>query len=276
MFGYYHASLVTEFIVGRFGIGAMRSILTDLSAGKPVETALASRTMPLDELEPAFLEYARKIAADYGPGLDWKPLEDDEYIAYREDPAAWVAANPTRYSAVMMRVAQLTEEGNWAESKSLLEKIIAAEPNNREPFNPYQSLALACRGLGDTEGERAALTKLLELDANASEAAARLLEIDATSVEADRMLATNPFQEKAYRTLATTAQTAGRPEIARDALFSLLALEPRDAGRLHFELATLLRDTDRNQARRQVLKALEENPRFEAALEFLVSLPSEP
>lgn len=279
MFGYYHASLVVEHIVRTYGIGAMRSILGDLSTGQPVSDAITKHTKPPAELEKSFLEFARKIAAAYGPDLDWSPLDDDEYVAYRDDPAAWVAANPNRYAAAMMRVSALTEERKWQESKDLLEKIIAAEPANREAFNPYWSLALACRGLGDEAGERAALTKLLSIDSNVSDAAARLLELGGTlsaaerAAHGDQMLQTNPFQEKAYRTLAAAAKEAGDAGRTREALESLLALEPRDSGRIHFDLATLLRKSDPGESRRQVLKALEENPRFQAALELLTTFP---
>jgi len=282
MFGYYHASLVAEFLVGRFGIETMRRSLADLSAGKPLEEALAKRTLPLAELETAFQEHAKKIAAAYGPDLDWKPLTDDEYLAYRDDPAAWVSAHPKRYAATMMWVSKLTEDKDWKQAKALLEKLIAAAPDNREEFNPYWALSLVSRGLGDENGERAALSKLVQIDANASEAAARLLELSALLppterlAAAGRMLGTNPFQEQAYRTMVTAAKETGDVGRSREACVSLLALEPRDASRLHYELATLLRESDPKAARREVLKALEENPRFQLALEFLVRLPPSP
>ncbi|RYD44041.1 MAG: tetratricopeptide repeat protein, partial [Verrucomicrobiaceae bacterium] len=96
MLGYYHASLVAEYIVRTFGIEAMRSILADLSNGKPVADAIAKHTKPIEELEKSFLDYAKKIASGYGPDLDWSSLSDEEYVAYRKDPAPWVAANPKR------------------------------------------------------------------------------------------------------------------------------------------------------------------------------------
>ncbi|MES2922711.1 MAG: tetratricopeptide repeat protein [Verrucomicrobiota bacterium] len=280
MLGYYHASLVAEFVVERFGIAAMRSILVDLSAGKSIEMALSKRTLPLPELETAFLDRAKKIAAAYGPDLDWSPLTDEEYVEYRKDPATWVAAHPKRYAAAMMWISKLTEEGKWPDAKTRIEALIAAEPNNREEFNPYHALSLACRGLGDEAGERTALKKLLEIDSNASEAAARLLQISGKVsaperlADGQRMLETNPFQEQAYRTLIAAAKETGAP--ASDAYLSLLALETLDAGRLRIELAKILRDSDRDESRRQVLKALEDNPRFEAALEFLVQLTKSP
>lgn len=281
-FGYYHASLVVDFLVGRFGIETIRAFLADLAAGKPLEQALANRTLPLAELEAAFQDYAKKAAAAYGPNLDWSPLSDAEYLDYRKDPAAWVAARPKRYAAAMMQISQLIEDKDWKSAKAGLEPIIAAEPDNRESFNPYQALAQACRGLGDAAGERAALTRLMEIDSNASESAARFLELSvplpaaARLAAADRLLETNPFQEQAYRTQIAAARQTKAVARAREACVSLLALEPRDAGRLHYELAVLLRDSAPNEARREVLKALEENPRFEVALEFLVQLPPAP
>ena len=187
MFGYYHASLVVEFLIGRFGVETMRSLLADLSAGKPLEQAWQNAHLPLAELETAFQEHAKNTASAYGPDLDWTPLTDEEYIAYRDDPAAWVSAHPKRYAAAMMWISKLTEDKDWKQAKALLEKVIAAEPDNREQFNPYQALSLVCRGLGDEAGERAALTKLLQIDSNASEAAARLLELSKSLPAAERL-----------------------------------------------------------------------------------------
>ena len=139
-------------------------------------------------------------------------------------------------------------------------------------------LAAACRYLGDTAGETTALLKLLELDANAAEAAARLVELAGPIGAEERLerahglLAINPFSESAYRLIAATSPG----EIGNKALDSLIALEPLDLGRLHYELAVHLADKDPEAARRHVLKALEDNPRFQIALEFLVSLPSRP
>ncbi|MBC8125909.1 MAG: tetratricopeptide repeat protein, partial [Gloeobacteraceae cyanobacterium ES-bin-144] len=136
LFGYYHASLVAEFLIERFGITSLNAFLGDLSAGKPFDQALAARTLPLAELDAEFAAYAKKTAAAYGPDLDWSPLSDEEYLSYRKDPAAWVSAHPKRYASAMMWISKLSEEKNWKQAKSELEKIIIAEPNNREPYNP--------------------------------------------------------------------------------------------------------------------------------------------
>ena len=266
MLGYYQSSLVVEFIIDRFKIEGMRRILNDLSGGISLEKALTSHTLPLSELNSEFKNFARALAGAYGPGLDWSPISDTEYKEYRDDPEKWVAANPKRYTTTMMLAAKFLEEGNWTEAKILAEGIIREVPDNREEYNPYEVLAAAHKGLGDARGERAALLKLYSLDANRSEAAARLLKIEGSDArDADRLLEINPFQDQAYRNLA-------KANASPEDYGSLLALEPRDASRLHYELAVILKETDPETAIRHTLQALEDNPRFKLALDLLVTL----
>lgn len=270
MLGYYQSSLVVEFIVGRFGFESLRRILNDLASAVPLEKAFATYSLPLSELNSEFEKFARKLAQAYGSELDWTPLTDTEYKEYRDAPEKWVSANPKRYAAAMMLSSKFLGEGKWEEARNLAVSMIRSAPDNREDFSPYEVIADACKGLGDTAGERAALLRLYTLDANRSEAAARLLKLDgADSTDADRMLETHPFQDQAYRILAKETTSRGAYE-------SLLGLEPRDATRLHYELAMILRETDPKAARRHVLQALEDNPRFTLALDLLVSLKKSP
>jgi len=278
MLGYFQGSLVVEHLFERFGVEKMQAVLKEISSGTPMPEAFLKHMTPSEAIEDSFKAYVTAKAKAYGGKLDWRPLADDEYRAYREDPAAWVAKNPNRYAAVMLLAAKSAEDGKWKDAKELLERIISAEPGNHEESNPYPMLAAACRNLGDTAGETAALIKLLELDANAAEAAARLVELAGPVVpeerlkRADDLLAINPFSESAYRLIAATSSG----ETGNKALGSLIALEPLDLGRLHYELAVKLAEKDPEAARLHVLKALEDNPRFQIALEFLVSLPPRP
>lgn len=278
MLGYFQGSLVVEHLFERFGVEKMRAVLKEISSGTTLAEAFAKHMTPLEEIGESFKAYVTARAKAYGGTLDWAALTDGEYRAYRADPAGWVSANPDRYAAVMLWVSKSSEEGKWEEAEKHLERLIAAEPANHEEANPYQMLAAACRGLGDEAGETAALKKLLELDANSAEAASRLVELGAKAPaeerlkRADDLLAINPFSESAYRAIAA----ASPDENGKKALGSLIALEPLDLGRMHYELALLLKKDDPGAARRHVLKALEDNPRFQSALEFLVSLPSRP
>ncbi|MEM1222724.1 MAG: tetratricopeptide repeat protein [Verrucomicrobiota bacterium] len=279
MFAYYHSSLVVEYMMQRFGMESMQAVLADVGAGQPIDTALARSMLPMEALEADFRDFAKEVARAYGPDLDWSPLSDEEYTAYREDPEAWVAAHPNRYESSVMLLTLKLENSEWEAARDLAKRIIAGEPNNRESYNPYWALSKACRGLGDLAGERSALEQLLRLNADASDAATRLLEISNTLVaptqvsHADLVLETNPFNEQAYRMLASASQETEDTPRAEAAYRSLLALDPVDVSRLHYELADLLQEQNPDVARRQVLKALETNPRFERALELLVKIP---
>ncbi|MEM9079086.1 MAG: tetratricopeptide repeat protein [Verrucomicrobiota bacterium] len=279
IFGYYHASLVVEFLIENFGLQTMRNILSDLSDGKPLKAILPNRTQPLNQLEKNFRTYAKSQAKGYGPELDWSLLSDEEYQTYRNNPTTWVAQHPKRYSSSMMLASQLIKKQEWNSAQKLLENIIQSAPNNREDNNPYWALSLVYRNSNNTKSERETLIKLVEIDAHHSDAASRLLELSQTLSPAERiktaqrMLEINPFQETAYRTLFKAAKETQSIQQAQEACTSLLALKPRDSSRLHYELATILLEPNPEQSRREVLKALEQNPRFEIALEFLVNLP---
>lgn len=269
MLAYYQSSLVVEYIVEEFGQETLVNLIKDLGLGDKWEDVLAGRTRPLSELNEDFRNHAKKLAEGYGKDVDWTGLSDDEYLAFRGDPEAWLSKHPDRYATNTVWMAEKLRDGKWAEAKAMAEKLIEALPDNREEYNPYEALAAACRGLNDSDGERQALETLYRLDADRSEAAARLLAMEGSGIaDAERMLETNPFQDVALRVLA-------RERPSPQSYAALLALEPRDGTRLHYELAELLRTTDRAAALRHVLRALEDNPRFKPALELLVSLEDE-
>jgi tetratricopeptide (TPR) repeat protein len=275
MHAYFQSSLVVEHLYREYGMEKMRAVLASIATGRTVADAFAQHMDPLDKIETSFLPRLIGQAKAYGGKMDWAPLTDDEFRAYRQDPEGWISTNPHRYAAWMLRATKLSGEGKWEEARQQLEQIISVEPENHEGANPYAMLATACRNLGDVEGETAALRKLLDLDANAAEAASRLVELagpvgpEERLERAHALLAINPFSEGAYRLIAAT--TPGGE--SRKALASLIALEPLDIGRLHYDLALELKESDPEAARRHVLKALEDNPRFRSALELLVSIP---
>ena len=72
--------------------------------------------------------------------------------------------------------------------------------------------------------------------------------------------------------MALTAQQTGRHADTIRPLRRLLLLDPADPVDLHFRLATALADTATEEARRHVLQALEDAPRFRAAQKLLIRL----
>ncbi len=141
-------------------------------------------------------------------------------------------------------------------------------------------MAAAYRGLNDGDNERIVLEKLAARAADAVPAYLRLMEIgaeagdwDAVMLNAQRMLAVNPLVPAPHRYLAQAAEKLGNRDEAIRAYQALLLFDTTDTAETHFRLAQLLRDAEeRDAARRHVLMALEEAPRFLAAHKLLLEL----
>ncbi len=205
-------------------------------------------------------------------------MSDEEFAALRANPAAFLAAQPRRYFAVMDQAHVLERAQKWQEIRDLLDPVVALEPKNREPDNPYLLLAKASRELGDQGAERTALEKMIALDAGNLAAAERLLELAGpaeTSQAAQRVLAINPAHPAALLAMARASATSGDVAEAVTDYEAVLSTKPLDSARLRLELAQMLHDRHDDRARRQVLLALEENPRFEPALVLLQTLHQE-
>jgi len=279
--GYYHASLVVEYLVAEFGHKIIQDILADLKNDLQVIDSLMKRTqLTEDKMEKKFREFAKSKANGYGENLDWTPLTDQEYQAYSSNPKAWVSENPDRYHGLTLRLSQLISNSEWVLAIEVAEMIINKNPNNRENYNPYSALAQAQRALEDTEGEKETLLRILRLDANLSAASNRLLKLNSNAPSHEKLssaltvLETNPFLPDAYRAIYESTKESGEIKIATSALKSLIALKPIDTSRLYYDLALIQKEDSPENARRSILMALETNPRFQPALELLSELPT--
>ena len=161
-----------------------------------------------------------------------------------------------------------------------LKKLIELYPSQTGDDSAYGLLAAADRQLNDTNGEHEALAKLASLDGDVTDVYARLMELDerkadwnSVSENAERFLAVNPLLPEPYRRLARASEQLGHSETAMRSYQRLLLLDPPDPADIHYRLALLSRKTgDTSGAKRQVLQALEEAPRFPEALRLLLEL----
>jgi tetratricopeptide (TPR) repeat protein len=85
-----------------------------------------------------------------------------------------------------------------------------------------------------------------------------------------------PYEQEHYTMLGEAAAQSGRWPTAVSAYQVLLGLTPNDPAAAHFRLAEALSRSGRKQeARREVLKALEIAPSFEPAQQLLLKLSGE-
>lgn len=310
-FAYYESSLVVEFLVQRYGLPQVKAILLDLGQGTEINQAIERHTTSLATLERDFTAFARDRATNLAPGLDFTrpPISRDLAIntpgrtgstngggsrnRKRESPAgaspgssvsdesvtSWLAAHATNYYALNETARRFLERKQFQSAKEPLEKLVELYPGETGADGGPALLAGVYHELGETNAERRLLSRIAPQDAEAIQAYQRLMEVatlenDWSNVvqNARWYLAVNPLRALPYRYLAQASEQLG---ITKDSIASyeaLLQLDPPDPAEAHFKLAQLLFRSGDSRARRHLLQALEEAPRYQAALDLLLKI----
>jgi tetratricopeptide (TPR) repeat protein len=276
-FAYYESSLVVEFVVQKFGMDTLKQILLDLRDGKGINQAIADRTVPLPDLEKQFAAFVQAKADNLAPGVDLaKPPSEGGDAA-----DTWEKLHRGGYYLQMKEARALVEEKKWNEARPRLESLAASYHGERRDDNPLWLLAVTQRNLNDTNAEWATLQKFAEQEADFVDLYLRLIDIagargdwSAESKYAARLLQINPLISAPYRALAQAAIATENNDQAIDAYRKILLLDKPDPAETHFQLAHLLhaRGGAEGEAKRQVLQALEDAPRYRDAQRLLLEI----
>ncbi|MBL8850468.1 MAG: tetratricopeptide repeat protein [Planctomycetaceae bacterium] len=281
MFAYYESSLVVEHIVAIYGFESLKLVLADLREGITINDALERRVAPLDDLQVGFDASVQEQLAAYAPGADWSdPFEMLSPSASPEAWRDWIKANPGNVAALTTYAQMLINGRQLDEARDILKQAVKLNPTAGGPDSAARLLATVYRQLGDTANERELLLHCVQHDSGAFDASLRLIELateagdwQAVHGHAVQALAVNPLVPQPHRALADSAEQLNLPDEAIAALRSLLVLPHDNAAELHFRLARLLAaQGDSIEARRQVLMALEQAPRYRDAQALLLTL----
>jgi len=283
-FAYFQSSLVVDYIISHYGVESLKAILRDLGDGREINSAIAAHTVALPKLEADFAAYARARADQLAPRLDWT-RPDAVLLAPGEESQLgdWARRHPDNYWALRSQARDLLAAKRWAEAEVLLTHFLALFPTQIGADSAYGQLAAAQRAERASEAERATLAKWVALDDEAADACLRLMELTeaardwpAVKQYAERFMAINPLVPPPYRYLAEAAPQLGDPATAIAANRTLLRLGAPNPAEVHFQLARLLHPADEVGARRQVLEALEDAPRYRQALALLQAIDRSP
>jgi tetratricopeptide (TPR) repeat protein len=276
---YYESSMVVDYVVSHYGAEALKKILIDLGDDVPINQALAKYTEPIDKLDADFAKWLKTQAEQLAPKADLErpdlPLDADSAAM-----AAWNKDHPDNFWGLIGEGRALLAESKWEAAKTPLNKAIALYPNYAAPGGPYLLLASSFRQLGDTSTEKQMLQKHVSLNADAIEPRIRLMEIGVAETDwpavrlyAQQILAINPLIPVPHRFLAQAAENLGDRALAIESQRILLLMDPLDRADHHYQLARLLVDDEKlGEARREVVMALEQAPRFLAAHRLLLQI----
>ncbi len=282
-FAYYESCLVIEFLVEQYGYDSLKAILADLANGRNINEAISEHAEPLEKIEKEFEAFAKKRAEDLAPDADWEQPEDIQTVATDTNSLAeWLQKNPNNIPALTLYAANLIAQGNWEQAKEPLHKLIKLYPQYVGKDNAYQPLAEVHKNLGEIEQEREVLEKLAENSSDAVYAYVRLMEIAAenenwqqVAKNGERYMAVYPMLTKLHWQLGNAYEKLGRSEKALNSYRRLLSLDYADPAELNYRLGRLLEQKDPDAAKRHVLLALAEAPRFRAAHKLLLKIIEE-
>jgi tetratricopeptide (TPR) repeat protein len=214
--------------------------------------------------------------------VDWdQPSREQVDPTDPKAVADWLAEHPSNFWALNLQARNLIADQKWEEAKTPLQKLISLYPAHVGEDNAYQFLAQVHRKLGETQEETQTLGTLAKLSADAADAYGRLMEIgveqenwEQVAENGRRYLAVFPILLAVYRQLGQASERLGRDEPAIDAYRRLLLLDPADPVDVHYRLAKLLQSRDPAAARRHILEALADAPRFREGHRLLLAFPT--
>ncbi|MEW4565547.1 tetratricopeptide repeat protein [Bremerella sp. JC770] len=281
MFAYYESAVAVEFLVQQFGIEAVRKILDELGKGLQINDAIARHAAPLDAIDAGFQAFIRERAESFAPEADFNA--EDLPPPRVDELQTWLKDNPNNFPALYLYAEALISEEKYQEALQPIDKLLALAPDYAGDGSPLPMKARIFQELGETEQELAVLEQMAELRADAVDVYRRLAELHAeakqwesVAVNARRLRAVNPLIQEPYVLLANAGEQLDDGPIAIEGLATLAHLDPYDPADVHFRLAERLHDAQQNEeALKHVLLALENAPRYRAALKLLLTLTQE-
>ncbi|MCC7132892.1 MAG: tetratricopeptide repeat protein [Gemmatimonadales bacterium] len=265
-FAYYQASLLCEFLETTYGFDGVLRLLgayrQGLGTDEAIQTAFGA---PVSAVGARFDGWIR---ARFATPLKSVGVLRDSTVA------------PGELVTLLASGKRMAEAGRLDDAVTALEKADRMFPDMADDDSPAWALAQLYRRRGDVPKALEYLGRVTrynesQYEANRLEAELRTATGDHRGALAalERAIYIHPYDPAVHVAAAEAARLAGQPAIAVRERRAVLALAPADRAGAHYELAVALRDAgDRDGARREVLKALEEAPAFERAQALLLEL----
>jgi tetratricopeptide (TPR) repeat protein len=280
-YSYYQASLVCELIERDAGIDGILRMLAAYRDGAPTRQVfldvLHTTLSGFDAHFDSYLRerFARPLSAIHVRSVPKGGGEHDPQELVR-----LARADSTDFVAQLIAGQALLATHQPERAIPFLEQAESLFPEDGAADSPHWLLAEIKKQKGDLRGsvtELSRLTALSESDyrANLEEAALREQLEDWTGAAAalERAVYISPVEAKVHARLAELYSRTGAKQKAVRERLAVVALDPVDRAEALYQLANAYFEAGQfTDARRQVLRALEEAPSFAKAQELLLRI----
>ncbi len=279
---YLQAGLVAEFLLDRFGPDKIRQVLVayarDQTSEEVFTEVLGSSLEDLDEVFQEVLETRVGPLVDRLKQIRLPTVENSKLglATLRQE----LENHPDNYWLHLTLGRLLVSNESLKEALPYLEKAIQIFPDLTGAQSPYPLLLESYEKLEDSEGILATLRRWWSVAPEQGRIGKRLafqLIDRSETVEAMQTLRelmyVNPFEPELHQALGDLYLEKDDVDAALTEFQVLLALKPHDLADAHFSLArALARSGQSDQAREQVVLALEIAPTYQPAQRLLLQL----
>jgi len=275
---YFQSSLIVEHIVERFGQPRLRALVQVYATGVDTDAAVSQAlSVPLDNLQASFTRF---LETRYGRLRQVLKAPEGLAQAMTVEALEALARQHADSFPVQMALGEALRASQPARALTAFERAAALVPNAPGDENPLRAVAEVAQSLKQPARAIEALDALGTLDPAALTAArtlATLVDRKAQPQVLERALrravAVDPFDAPSHTTLGQLAMADRRHADAVRAFRIALAARPVDRAGAHADLAeALLANGQKDEARRQVMAALEIAPTYPRAQELLITL----
>jgi tetratricopeptide (TPR) repeat protein len=275
---YYEASNLTEHIVDKYGMGALRKLLVSYGEGLEGEAALkAGLGVDIDTLQA---EFDKLLDAKYGTVVKaLKPPKELE--PGKGDPESIAAAFPDSFQAQVALGEYLRKAGRIDEAFKVLERAATMVPMATGARSPRAMMAQMAVDRKDHARAISELEQLLQHE-NTDIDAVRLLltQYEETKAGPDKLMSAyeriaqlDPFDAANHSALGRLKMQAGDARTAVREFRAAIAAGSLDPAAAQSDLAEgYLAIGDKVQARRALLAAIEVAPGYPRAQELLLKV----
>ncbi|HEY6361034.1 MAG TPA: tetratricopeptide repeat protein, partial [Vicinamibacterales bacterium] len=274
----YQSSLLVEHMVATYGEAKFHEFVRSFGRGLENEEAIkAAFGVSIDQLQTSFdakieKDFAGLRAALKAPEIPAMPTLDQL--------KSLAASNPGSFRVQMELAQALQEGGDQAAAIEALERASKLVPEAGGEANPNALIAQIATERGDVARATQALEAVVKVDHTDVESARKLAALLEKQSDAARTAAAyqvvaelDPFDAQAQGHVGRFALKNGNADRAIRAFRAALASNPADRAGAHIDLAEAsFTGGQVDEAKRQVLAALEIAPSFERAQDLLLKI----